>query len=336
METNQDKHISLTSSEISSLWTAYQEVTIAICGIRFFLQHIDDKQIQEVLEKTLSLVESEKTKITNIFNKENYPVPQGFTEEDVNLDASRLFSDQLYLAYIFNLTKLKIPATGVSLMGASRLDVMQYFSESLKNAQHLHIETKELQKEKGIYIRAPYIPTPNQIDFVEKQTFLAGWFADRRPLLGTEIASIVFNAERNALGQAVITGFSQVAKSKEVRSYFSRGREISGKHLNVFASILHEDYLSDGALLLTPQVTNSTESPFSDKLMMTLVTTLIASGIGQYGISVSTSPRRDLGVHYARLIAELTKYSNDGAEILIDNGWMEQPPMAANRKDLAK
>src|SRR5699024_114034 len=95
---------------------------------------------------------------------------------------------------------------------ASRLDVMQYFSESLKNAQHLHIETKELQKEKGIYIRAPYIPTPNQIDFVEKQTFLAGWFADRRPLLGTEIASIVFNAERNALGQAVITGFSQVEK----------------------------------------------------------------------------------------------------------------------------
>jgi len=335
METKSE-HIPLTSSEISSLWTAYQELTIAICGIRFFLQHIEDKEIQEVLENTLSLVESEKSQIAHIFHDENYPVPQGFTEKDVNLSAPRLFSDQLYLAYIFNLTKLKIPTVGLALMGASRSDIITYFSESLEKAQSLHIRTKKLQQEKGIYIRAPFIPTPNQVDFVEKQTFLAGWFADRRPLLGTEIASIVFNAERNALGQAVITGFSQVAKSKEVRNYFERGREISGKHLDIFASILHEDYLSDGALLLTPQVTNSTEAPFSDKLMMTLVTTLIASGIGQYGISVSTSPRRDLGVHYARLIAELTKYSNDGAEILINNGWMEQPPMAANRKDLAK
>src|SRR5699024_8511734 len=208
--------------------------------------------------------------------------------------------------------KLKIPTAGLALMGSSRSDTIDFYSESLQNMQNLHIQTKELQKEKGTYLRAPYIPTPNQIELVEKKTFLAGWFADRRPLLGTEIASITFNAERNALGQAVITGFSQVAKSKTVREYFERGREISKKHLDVFASILHEEYLSDGALLLTPEVTNSTEAPFSDQLMMTLVTTLIASGIAQYGSSISTSPRRDLGAHYTRLIAELMKYSNDG------------------------
>ncbi len=150
------------------------------------------------------------------------------------------------------------------------------------------------------------------------------------------ISALIFNAQRNALGQAVITGFSQVAKDKEVRRYFERGRDIAGKHVNIFGKILYEDFLSEAALLLTSEVTDSTEAPFSDKLMMTLITALIGSGIGEYGASMSMSPRRDLGVQYTRLIAEITKYAEDGVQSLIKNGWMEQPPMAADRRDLAK
>lgn len=269
-------------------------------------------------------------------NKEDYPIPKGYTEQDVNLNAPRLFSDKLYLKYLLNMTKIDISAYGMALTNAVRSDIIEFYSDTLTEAQHLHIQTKEMLKEKGVFIRAPQIPKPKQTDFVKSDRFLAGWFGERRPLLGVEISSLVFNAERNALGQALIAGFSQVAETKEVRRYFERGRDISGKHLEVFSGILRENYLSDGALLMTPEVTNSTEAPFSDKLMMSLITSLIASGIGEYGISISISPRHDLGVHYTRLIAEIAKYSNDGANIMIENGWMEQPPMAADRKDLAK
>ncbi|WP_445661507.1 DUF3231 family protein [Bacillus sp. FSL K6-3431] len=63
------------------------------------------------------------------------------------------------------------------------------------------------------------MPTPEQVDFVKKQPFLNGWLGDRRPLLGIEIANLVYKAERNTLGEALITGFSQVVKSKEVRQF---------------------------------------------------------------------------------------------------------------------
>ncbi len=33
--------------------------------------------------------------VTNIFNAEEYPIPIGFTEEDVNTEAPRLFSDTI-------------------------------------------------------------------------------------------------------------------------------------------------------------------------------------------------------------------------------------------------
>jgi hypothetical protein len=39
---------------------------------------------------------------------------------------------------------------------------------------------------------------------------------------------------------------------------------------------------------------------------------------------------------YTRLIGELLNFSDDGANIMINHGWMEQPPEAADRKKLAK
>lgn len=334
MENNQHQ-VTLTSAEISSLWTAYQSDTLNICGISFFLIYVEDQAIRQVLEQALAITEKRKETEIQLLNSANHPIPQGFTDKDIHLNAPRLFSDKLYLLYTLNTTYLNLITFSSDLSMVSRTDMIHFFSDSLSDVQVLHQQAKELAIEKGIYIRPPKIPAPQQIEFVQADRFLAGWFGERRPLLGTEIAMLVYNSNRNALGQAMITGFSQVAENKEVKQYFERGREISGKHYDVFSAALHEDYLSDG-ILLTPEVTASTIAPFSDKLMMNFVTSLTASGIGQYGASISASPRHDLGVKYTRLMAEIARYSNDGAKILIENGWMEQPPMAANRKDLAK
>ena len=336
MENKEQHHTTLTSAEIASLWTSYQEDTLTICGISYFLNHVDDAQIRGLLEQGLTSAEQRKEKEIQFFNKENYPLPQGFTDHDVNVEAPRLFSDKLHLEYLVNITSMNLIVYGTALPLAERSDIITFYSENLTETKKLYKQAKELAKEKGVNIRAPHIPKPNQVEFVQKESFLAGWFGERRPLLGMEISNLVSSARRNALGQAVITGFSQVANTREVRQFFEKGRDISGKHLEVFSDILQENYLSSGAQLMTSEVTDSTVAPFSDRLMMNFITTLIASGIGQYGYSLATSPRHDLAAQYAKLMTEIGKYSNDGANILIENGWMEQPPMAADRKDLAK
>lgn len=335
MPTNME-NIPLTASEISSLWATYQQDTLEICGIGFFLTHIEDQQIQKVLEQALNMAKKRKEMEAIFFEKEGYPIPQGFTDMDVNFHAPRLFSDKLYLKYIYHMTNVSTTTSGLYLAIASRADITDFYAGNLVQMQSFHKQVLELMKEKGIHIRPPALPIPEKVDFVTSDDFLAGWFGDKRPLLGIEIAHLAFNSKRNAIGQALITGFSQVAKSKEVRHYFERGREISGKHLEIFSNILRENYLPTGTLSLAGEVTDSTISPFSDKLMMNLITTLIGAGIGQYGTAISASPRHDLGTKYTRLMAEIARYSNDGAKILIDNSWMEKPPIAADRKELAK
>ncbi|GAQ19515.1 transcriptional regulator [Oceanobacillus picturae] len=336
-----DKQIKATASEIanlwvSHLWTAYQNNTLAICGLTHFLTHIDDQDIKRILEETKSLAEQKHSEIIALFNAEDYPIPKGFTKEDVKLDSPRLFFDALYLEYILNMTIISLSMYSMAIAGSDRDDVIQFFSSSLKSTKELHIRTKALLKEKGLSSKNPTIPTPRQVEFVKKDSFLSGWFGERRPLLGSEISNLLFHAQRNALGHALITGFSQVSPSKELRRFFERGRDISEKHLSVFTKLLHIDNLPQGSPLLTSEVTTSTTAPFSDKLMMYMVTNLINSSIGEYGISISTSPLHDLALQYTRLIAEISKYANDSANILIDKGWMEQPPIAADRKELAK
>lgn len=68
--------------------------------------------------------------------------------------------------------------------------------------------------------------------------------------------------------------------------------------------------------------------------MMFHVAALSAAGIGNYGVSSSLSLRADIIANYARLTGEIALYAEDGANILIDNGWMEQPPQAVNHKKL--
>ncbi|MEW9676098.1 DUF3231 family protein [Lentibacillus sp. L22] len=326
----------LTAAEISSLWTSYQNSTMMICGLRYFLEHVDDADIRNVLEDFLAFSEEIQTTVTNILNAEDYPIPQGFTENDVYLDAPRLFSDRIYLDLMLNIGNFDIAIMGLAMTQSERDDIIHFYATCVDTAKHLFKKTINLTKEKGFYISYPKIPKAREVEFVTNDSFLTGWFGEKRPLLGVEITALVLNTRRNALGQALIAGFAQVAKSKEVRQYFEKGRDIAAKQLKAFTKILNKDYIPDGACILTSEVTNSTVAPFSDKLMMCLITTLIASGLGQYGTSMSLSPRHDLGAMYAQHMAEVGKYSNKGANILIEHGWMEQPPMAADRKDLAQ
>jgi hypothetical protein len=40
----------------------------------------------------------------------------------------------------------------------------------------------------------------------------------------------------------------------------------------------------------------------------------------------------DLAAQYHRLMAEIEQFAEDGANIMIEKGWLEQPPKAPDRK----
>ncbi|SDH69139.1 Protein of unknown function [Alteribacillus persepolensis] len=331
-----EKDARLTSAELSQLWATYQNDSGSLCILKYFLKTVEDAEIRPILEHALQLSQAHIQILTDIFTKENYPLPKGFSEDqDLNINAPRLFTDNYMLQFLSQMSNISLSAYSVSKSLAVRSDIDQFFGQCLTEVNQMNTMVKEILLEKGLYIRSPYIPYPQNIDFVKKQNFLTGWFGRRRPLLSMEITNLYANFQRNDLGVATLIGFSQVAKSQKIGQFFVRGKEIASKHNEIFDSILRENDLPV-PMASDTYVTESKVSPFSDRLMTFVVTSLIALGMGYYGTSISTSLRRDLTVHYDRLIHEILKYSEDGANILIDNGWMEEPPRASDRDELAK
>jgi spore coat protein CotF len=329
------KHIRLTSLEMTNLWFNYMNDSMASCVFKHFLETVEEPEVRSVIEYALHLSEQHIRTVTEILNQEGFPIPQGFKDEDVNPNAPSLFSDTFYLVYLQNMSRVGMQASSVALPGVARADIRDFYNECINSSTELNNRVTQVMLEKGIYIRAPYITVPEGVDFVSQKGYLTGWLADRRALDGFEITNLYYSVLTNTFSKALFTGFSQVAPSKDVRDFMIRGKDIAQKHIEVFHSLLAE------ADLPTPstwdgEVLSSTALPFSEKLMMFHTKALTQGGIDNYGMALSTSRRRDLGVHFSRLIAEFMKLGEDGLNIMVNHGWLEQPPQVDDREAMAK
>lgn len=294
-----------------------------------------DEQIRSVLEFAMSLAKAHVGKLQSLFNEEKIPIPDGFSEQIDRVEgAQRLFTDDFYLFYIQSIGKIGLEGYTFALENTGRLDVCEYFTECLNESARLLNKATEIMLNKGVFLRPPYIPVPKKVEYAHKESYLAGWFRGHRPLNAVEISNIYLSLIQNQLGRTLLMGFSQVAQSKQVRDYCVRGRNIADKHVEVFGSILGKEYLPSASSWST-EPTDSTVPPFSDELMMFHVLALNA-GIGHYGRSIGTSPRHDLGVAFTRLTAEIATFADDGAKIMIENGWLELPPSTVDRDALTQ
>jgi hypothetical protein len=296
---------------------------------------VEDPDIRPFVEYALELSEMHVDMNRELFEAEGIPAPAGFTEQDVNVKAPRIFHDEMILQYVTNLGIIGMHAYSFAVTQSSRRDIRKHFTSCLQSSAELFNRSADVLQEKGLFIRSPYIPYPGITEFVEKQHFLAGWMGDQRPLTSTEISFLFMNLFRNTLGGALLTGFAQIAQSKQVRKFMARGSEIAKHHSAVFSKFLSESNL------LTPvswgfTVTESRDPVFSDKLLMFHTNALNNAGIGFYGQSLAGSPRKDLSAAYTRLMVEVAEYIQDGTQIMIDNGWFEKPPSAPDRKELSK
>ncbi|GAB3800400.1 DUF3231 family protein [Virgibacillus kimchii] len=331
-----EKSIPLTAAELGQIWGSYMDASLNKAVFSYFIEKAEDEEIKSVIQQALDLSQNHAESLKKFFEMENHPLPTGFTEEDVNTEAPRLYTDQYMLQHSLQLGALGMTEATAALSMTAHKDIYDYFKQAHQYYNSLHEHAMAIAIQKGIFLRQPIIPVPKKVDFVKKQNFIHGWFGDRRPLLAPEIANLYSNLQRNALGADTLTGFSQAAKSEKVKSFIQRGIEIAKKHTNIFTDILKESNVpvpmgSDASV-----TDSSAVSPFSDKLMIYHTTGMITLGIAFYGTSIPVNIRKDIATHLIRLSGEVILYAEDGANLMIENGWMEEPPRMVDRDELAK
>jgi hypothetical protein len=330
-------HIKLTSAEIASLWSTYINDTLSTCLFDYFIAKNVDPDIAPLLQQSKKEAEQHIAFITQVFNEEQFPIPNGFSQEiDVNPTGPRIYEDTFFLMFLRQMAKVGMVTYSGALTLTVREDLVNFFHGCLAFTSDLYKESTKVGTQKGIAVRPPYISYPKKVSYVQDDTYISvglNPFAHKRALNAIEISHLFTNTETNLLWSMLTTSFAQMAQLKDVRDFMERSREIAKKNINLFSDILVENNMQ-APMSWDTNVKNSTTPVFSDKLMISLAALVSNGAIGNYGIAASASMRFDLGSNYFGLATEAAHLGKTAAEIMIKNGWLEEPPHSADREKL--
>ncbi|MGG3883011.1 DUF3231 family protein [Brevibacillus panacihumi] len=154
----QENNSKMSSAEQGKLWATYVGNTMSICVLNYMLKHVEDQEIKTILENALHLSEQFAQSIHKIFVQEKFPIPVGFTNEDVDLTAPRLFEDEFYLHYLKYVAKAGISLYGIAVPLVTRSDIRQFFTNSMDQTVNLINQVTTVLLKKGYLTKPPYIP----------------------------------------------------------------------------------------------------------------------------------------------------------------------------------
>lgn len=325
------------SSEVGFLWNNCIAASMSTCFLTKWAKEATDPDIKEGLQMELEAAATAWQDTKTLFESIDYPVPAGFGEQDIDIQAPALFSQSFHLLFTRMMQRMLIQHLVPAVTSAYRQDFQDFFHGQIKTAADRHRQYTEILLAKGVLQRHPTIVRPQQAEIVHDKDFLGSYFSvfgKQRSLTAVEIGHIYSIMEIEQLIRTFLKGYSQVVQSDKVRKYLLKAGDAMAEQLDALGGILTDEDLS-GPSISEALITDSTTPEMSDRLVLSLATAVTAFIATSYGEAISTMARKDLGVTMMRFITEILSLAKDGAELSIELGWLEKSPQTAERKELS-
>jgi hypothetical protein len=318
---------SLTSSELGTLWNTYQQKTMILHMLEYFINKADDNEAKKIMTDLYGEVIPFIERIKGILQNEEAVVPIGFAFQDVNIDVPKLYENGFDIMFVRLIKKISMGMHTLNLTMSYREDIIMLYRELTSMTQKYYDYCTKYLLKKGLMARAPYVSMPKSVEFVKSTSYLSGLnpLSEKRTLNMVEVANIYHSIESNITGMQMILGFAQCTTDKEIKKYFSRGGELAKKIVEEMSAILLKDNIQVPATA-GGNITDSILNPFSDKLMMYCVSLFCSFSMGGNSLGTAFSLRNDLPAKLAGYMKDIFDYAHDGARLMIKNGWLEEPP----------
>jgi len=330
------KKRSLSSTELGALWMTYQKKTMILRMLEYFIEVAEDKKAKKLMEGLRKGLDPKVEEIKQLFQEEGAAVPFGFTSSDVNLQAPKLYDNGFDIMLCRILKEISMGLYTLHLTMAYREDIIKLYRELSALTQNYYEQFTNYLMEEDILPAPNFINMPKTVDYITDKAYLKGTnvLGQKRKLNTIEYGYIYHGIETNIVGMQMITGFAQCAKNEDAKKYFLKGKSISKNILAEMGNILINDDIYAPA---TPggNITTSTEAPFSDKLMMFCTYLMCNFSLGGQSFGAGFSLRNDVNLKLALLAKDVYEYTREGVIVMIDHGWLEEPP-GMNRDQISK
>jgi hypothetical protein len=329
--------IQLTSSELGILWMTYQSTSASLLMYDLMKEKTIDKEAQNILTSYISEAQNVKNEIVKVFNSEKAVIPIGFDERDLIREAPPLFDDVFHIMYLRQIIKLNFQHSAIFSAMSYMKEVHDILKLNYDIADKYYVMTTNYLLGKGVLTRPPYVTMPKQVEFIEEKSYMSGFnvFTDKRSLNTIEVGYINEAIQSNVFGMQLMTGFAQVAKENEVKKYFIQGKELSKKIVTELSDVMMQSDIQPPSTW-AGKATDSTDPPFTDKLMMYITSLISSSSMAFNVLGTSYSMRSDLQLKLGLISKDVFQFAKEGAKIMIKHKWMEEPPQMEDRNQLTK
>lgn len=323
----------LSAGEISNLWIHYINETMSLCVNRYMLTIIKNMELQNIFKTAIETGNNHIKILKDFFRQENFPIPKGFSEEDVNLNAPPLFTDNYCLFYLLSMTIQGLQQYGLAISLCLRKDIRKFYYQCNEDSMNLYDQVRDLAFSQNLHAGSPLFSNPKKVEFIDSYNYVTDVFGKRRKMNSVESANIFYNLEKSKLIKSFALASRQVCKDDEIVGFLDKYINMVSGHLGTFTNLLIHENLTTGHTFDT-EITNSTTSPFSERLFMYHIGLLIASSITYYSAALITNLRADIAFNCEKAILDnLANYGKYG-KLMIKKSWVEKPPYADNRNSL--
>jgi hypothetical protein len=327
--------IQLTSSELGSLWMTYLALTGELLIYDLFKDKAIDIEAKNILASFNTDGYNIKKEIETIFTDENSVIPFAFNEQDIIKEALPLFDDIFYILFLRQMKKLSFGFDAVYTAISFKKEVQNVLKSHYDVSYKYYTMATEYLLKKGVFAKPPNVTMPKQVEFIEDKNYMSGFnvFSDKRTLNTIEVGYLYESLEFNVFSMKLLTGFAQVAKDTEVKKYFSEGMELGKKNIDKLNNVLLQSNIPPSCTW-AGETTDSTMPPFSDKLMMYIVSLMSTTPLGYSALGTSFSFRSDIPIMLGLIAKDLFSFAKEGAKLMIKHKWMEEPPQMEDRNQL--
>lgn len=326
-----------TASEIGNLWESYFAESMAVTFLKQYVAKSGKPELQPVLQYALDVATQRVQALEDLLNSMNHPIPQVFGEKDVDINIPPLFSETFRVLYTRLMHRYQLISYTKAFTTSYRQDLRNFFANCIRTSAEIFQKATDALLGKGILPKAPGINIPQQLEYVQSKDyfghFFSRFFGDQRPLNALEIGQIYSIIESEYIFRMLKTGYIQVVKSQKIQDYMQKCKGEIEKHIGKLATVLAKD---DIAIPVISEilVTESKQSPFSDKLILSHFTAATAFTITAVGIVMPDISRKDVALIMVGIATDLLRLAKEGAELMIESGWLEKIPESADRKML--
>jgi len=144
----------------------------AACSAIFFI--IKDHDIIQVLQYALELTEMHLQKVEDFLTKDGYPIPIGFTDEDVTVEAPPLFTDTYIIVYlhIMSMSIHGLTRYSGAIGNFIREDQRKYFIGVISESLELHDRATKVLTDKGIISKPSSLLIIRMLSFLKNKALL--------------------------------------------------------------------------------------------------------------------------------------------------------------------